>query len=65
VPEVEYIQPGVSDLGMGLRDSSYVQGGYGAGYGAGYGGQGAYGQGSYESYGERVSEISQHMHLLR
>lgn len=53
VPEVEYVQPGVSDLGMGLRDSNYVQGGYDAGYGRnqpGYAVQGAYGPGGYDSY---------------
>jgi hypothetical protein len=51
VPEVEYVQPGVSDLGMGLRDSNYVQEGYGAGYGRnepGYAVPAAYGPGGYE-----------------
>ncbi|KAG0567736.1 hypothetical protein KC19_7G156700 [Ceratodon purpureus] len=58
VPEVEYVQPEVSDLGMGLGGTTYVQGGYGGGgYGGGYGrnqpGYGApaaYGSGGLDSY---------------
>lgn len=46
---VEYVQPGVSDLGMGLRDSNYVQEGYGAAYGAPYGAP--YGGGYDAGYG--------------
>jgi len=64
-PEVVYVQPGESDLGMGLsgglRREGYGGGyseGYGAGYGAnqpGYAAPAAYGQGGYQS----VSENSQ------